>query len=117
MEIQKVREFFEEWVSKNVENFIDAVFDGKYYVMRENSRLNQKDKEFLILSLNRGWSAWQAATAQAAPEGFVLVSMDRLANAVDGIEALFKEDSALALGELLPIQQDLKAMIEAQEQN
>lgn len=58
---------------------------------------------------------WQAAKAQAVPEGFVLVSKERLAKAVDGIEALFKEDRTLALGELLPIQQDLNAMIEARE--
>ena len=48
-------------------------------------------------------------------DGFVLVSMDRLTNVVNGIEALFEEDPTLALGELLPIQQDLKDMIEAQE--
>ena len=46
---------------------------------------------------------------------FVLVPKERLAKAVDGIEELFEEDSLLVLGELLPIQQDLKAMIEAQE--
>lgn len=57
--------------------------------------------------------AWQAA--QAVPEGFVLVSKERLAKAVDGIEALFKEDCTLALGELLPIQQDLNAMTEGLE--
>ena len=92
------------------------------------------------------WSMWQAAQADAVnqpdqmtisfdrfeelinkavdavsktvavPEGFVLVSKDRLVKAVDGIEALLEEDSLLALGELLPIQQDLSAMIEAQEQ-
>ena len=53
----------------------------------------------------------------AVPEGFVLVPKERLANVVDGIEKLFEEDCTLALGELLPIQQDLKAMIEAQEQS
>lgn len=58
----------------------------------------------------------QLTKAKAVPEGFVLVPKERLAKAVDGIEALFKEDCALALGELLPIQQDLNAMIEAQEQ-
>ena len=56
----------------------------------------------------------QEAKAQAVPEGFVLVPKDRLAKAVDGIEALFEEDCTLALGQLLPIQQDLNAMIEAQ---
>ena len=59
----------------------------------------------------------QLAKAQAVPEGFVLVPKERLAKAVDGIEALFKEDCLLALGELLPIQEDLNAMIEAQEKN
>ncbi|QOW49467.1 hypothetical protein G0029_06430 [Acinetobacter sp. YH12138] len=64
--------------------------------------------------INWGWSAWLKAKTQAVPEGFVLVPKDRLAKAVDGIEALFEEDCTLALGQLLPIQQDLNAMMEAQ---
>ena len=81
------------------------------------------------------WDFWQAAKAQAVPESnallsaamdavqklgggdFVLVPKERLANVVDGIEKLFEEDCTLTLGELLPIQQDLKAIIEAQEQS
>ncbi|WP_180102167.1 hypothetical protein [Acinetobacter sp. YH12126] len=61
------------------------------------------------------WLMWEKAKANAVPEGFVLVPKDRLTKAVDGIEALFEEDCTLALGQLLPIQQDLNAMIEAQE--
>lgn len=68
MDIKKEREAYEAWASKNIENFIDAVFDGKYYVMRENSRLKQKDKEFLILSLNRGFSAWIERAKAQVPE-------------------------------------------------
>lgn len=61
------------------------------------------------------WEAWQAAKAEAVPDGCVVVEKDRLAKAVDGIEAIFEEDCTLALGELLPIQQDINAMIESQE--
>lgn len=46
----------------------------------------------------------------------VLVKKDHLSEAVEKIELMFEEDSTLALGELLPIQQGIKALIEAQEQ-
>lgn len=81
------------------------------------SELEKEDGEYVSSKSQMGWEMWQAATAQAVPEGFVLVSMDRLANAVDGVEVLFEEDPTLALGELLPIQQELNAMIKAQEQS
>lgn len=68
------REKFEESLARKIENFCDAVFDGRYYVMRENSRLNQRDKEFLILSLNRSWSAWQAAKVEAVPDGYMVIN-------------------------------------------
>lgn len=60
------------------------------------------------------FKVWQEA--QAVPEGFVLVSKDRIVKAINKIEILFEEDPLLALGELLSIQQDLNTMIEAQEQ-
>lgn len=47
---------------------------------------------------------------------FVLVKKNHLSEVVEKIERMFEEDSLLALGELLPIQQGIKAMIEAQEQ-
>lgn len=74
-----------------------------------------KEDEYLLESLvYRGVCIGRA---QSVPKGFVLVSKNRLAEAVDGIEELFKEDCTLALGELLPIQQYLNAMIEAHEPN
>lgn len=45
----------------------------------------------------------------------VLVKKNHLCEVVEKIERMFEEDSLLALGELLPIQQGIKAMIEAQE--
>jgi hypothetical protein len=96
---------------------------------RAAAAIDRMQKEFIVSPMSASgrrdvypsdihqlWKELQAAKAQSVPEGFVLVSKDRLAKAVDGIEALFEEYSLLALGELLPIQQDLNAMIEAQEQ-
>lgn len=61
------------------------------------------------------WFMWQQAQKVAVPDGFVLVEKKILLEGVNKIEQLFEEDSLLALGELLPIQQGLKAMVEAQE--
>ena len=59
----------------------------------------------------------QQAQKVAVPDGFVLVEKKILLDGVNKIEQLFEDDPLLALGELLPIQQGLKAMIEAQEQH
>ena len=92
---------------------------GDYEIKTESvNNTDEEDRKVAYESLNTGWAMWlraKRAKAQAVPEGFVLVSKERLAKAVDGIEALFKEDCTLALGELLPIQQDLNDMIEGLE--
>jgi len=46
-------------------------------------------------------------------EGCVVVPVDSMNKTIDAIENMFEEDTTLALGELLPIQQDIKAMLEA----
>lgn len=45
----------------------------------------------------------------------VSVKKNHLSEVIEKIERMFEEDPLLALGELLPIQQGIKAMIEAQE--
>lgn len=73
-DLNKERELYEVWAFNNIENFIDVERDGMYYVMKQGSRLRQRDKEFLVLSSNRGWAAWQEKSKfQAVPEGYVLV--------------------------------------------
>lgn len=62
------------------------------------------------------WLMWEKAKAQAVPEGFVLVKKEHLSEAVEKIELMFEEDSLLALGELLPIQQGISAMLEAAQE-
>lgn len=56
MDIQKEREVFEAWVGSNGRS-IERFSDGSYKSM----------------TLDKEWEAWQAAKAQAVPEGFVLV--------------------------------------------
>ena len=73
---------------------------------------NPYENSDTALAFNLFKKGWQAAKAQAVPEGFVLVKKDHLLEAVEKIELMFEENSTLALGELLPIQQGIKAMIE-----
>lgn len=166
MDIQKERGEFENWYIRNMD--INSDFE----------KISGKDSPYMDEHVNNSWLTWQAAKAQAVPEGFVLVeASDRnreilelidqrdymesqaeelkdklqalygvdfgehsncnfpfqnaidyddsdfvlvkknhLSEVVEKIERMFEEDSLLALGELLPIQQGIKAMIEAQEQ-
>lgn len=64
---------------------------------------------------NFGWSMWKSATERAEKklEGCVVVPVESLNKTIDAIEDMFEDDPTLALGELLPIQQDIKAMLEA----
>ena len=107
MDIQKEREAFEHHLTDT--GLVE--FAGYGFEVDECD-------EYLHEPTQVAWDSWLIglgrSKAQAVPEGFVLVPKDRLAKAVDGIEALFEEDCTLALGQLLPIQQDLNAMIEAQ---
>ena len=59
MDIQKEREVFEAWVGSNGRS-IERFSDGSYKSM----------------TLDKEWEAWQAAKAQAVPEGFVLIKDD-----------------------------------------
>ena len=53
-----------------VENFEPDTFDDVEY----SEILNTYDSNYIVTDdLNRSWLAWQAAKAQAVPEGFVLM--------------------------------------------
>lgn len=90
---------------------------GDYEIKSEYE--NDEDRALSFNVLNTGWAMWlrakRDAKAQAVPDGFVLVCKSSISEAVEKIEQLFEEDSLLALGELLSIQQGLKTTIEAQE--
>ena len=60
MDIKKEREAFDQYFKEKYQEFHNEVFDE-----------NGDDRA--IIGYSFAWSAWQAAKAQAVPEGFVLV--------------------------------------------
>ena len=76
IDLEKEREDFEKWY----ENVIGRSLVYKTY---DKSYLNSKTQE--------AWEAWQAAKAQAVPEGFVVLKIsdvrEILSNASDAMDA------------------------------
>lgn len=69
MDFQREREAFEA-IPGNARLLRGAIFkDGEYVAL---SLFDESSKE-LAAQLNYGWSIWQAAQAQAVPDGFVVV--------------------------------------------
>ena len=96
MDIEKEREVFEAW-AKNKGKYVKRSTNGDAYIS---------------MTLNAEWEAWQAAKAQAIPEGFVLVP-------VDPTGAMVKAGSWNDYAHSLPdnhVVEIYKLMIEAQEQ-
>ena len=64
---------------------------------------------------------WQAAKAQAVPEGFALVDIEKfheiLDQALNAKYAILNNDSDRIFSDIEDVQLSIEAMIEAQEQN
>ena len=101
------REVFEA-IPRNARLLRGAIFkDGEYVAL---SLFDESSKE-LAAQLNYGWSMWQAAKAQAVPDGFVVVPKKATKKMLDaGYEA---HDGFFSNG---AVQDVYVAMIEAQEQ-
>ena len=100
MNIQKEREMFEAWVGSNGRS-IERFSDGSYKSM----------------TLDKEWEAWQAAKAQAIPDGFVIVPKEptpRMIEAGMG-NFCFPIDNGRFYNHDLIFA--YRAMVEAQEQN
>lgn len=76
-----------------------------------------EDGNFDDMSMAYAWSAWQAAKAQAVPEGFVLVEREKLAMIFETATNALVYHAAPPKHDALSIIQGIsrKAMIEAQE--
>ena len=77
MDLQKEREAFEAWYCKNH----TGLKQSDLAKFRTLSGYSFSDS----LKINISWEAWQAAKAQAVPDGFVVVPMvpsERMINAV-----------------------------------
>lgn len=108
--------FDTETLDSEISN-ISSEFEAEYFFDNDDAdRLEILIAKAMKLGELYERQKWQQAQKVAVPDGFVLVEKKMLLEGVNKIEQLFEDDPLLALGELLPIQQGLKAMIEAQEQ-
>jgi len=103
MDIQKEREAFETWLF-STEKF---KFRNKNFLFMLDEYGSYEDKPVL-----EHWETWQAAKAQAVPEGFVLVPKKATKKMLDaGYEA---HDGFFSNG---AVQDVYVAMVEAQDLN
>ena len=117
MEIQKQKNFYlakllEQEVIKQDE-FEDLVFKPEINAFHSNYLSSR-----FMDNINFGWSAWQAATTQAVPKGFVLVPQESLKVALFWMHEDIDPwqmggDSFADLYEHKPILE--KALVESQE--
>ena len=66
MDINKEREAFENWHIRNMD--INSDFE----------KISEQDSPYMDEHVNNSWLTWQAAKAQAVPEGFVLVPKENI---------------------------------------
>ena len=117
MEIQKQKSLYlakllEQEVIKQDE-FEDLVFKPEINAFHSNYLSSR-----FMDNINFGWSAWQAAKAQAVPEGFVLVNKKDLVKVLNCVtdDWLVDTDSFEEFKKIESLVQDeVNAMIEAQE--
>lgn len=116
MDIQKEREAFQKFCEENFdfERHEQTYFD-------EQTQCYENDIGEDTESINMAWSAWQAAKAQAVPEGFILVEKTKLMQIVGSaaiIEPITRGNPLMSKykTELDFILSTVRAMIEAQEQ-
>ncbi|KGT48410.1 hypothetical protein [Acinetobacter sp. HR7] len=94
-------------------------FDDIVYKPEVNAFHSNYLSSRFIDNINWGWSAWQAAKAQAVPEGFVVVPKEKLQNLNKTIDALYECDGCAYDNRILSLlgdaNIDIEAMIYAQE--
>lgn len=103
MDIQKEREAFESWW----EVFHNGRQIACDYVEEDNS--------YSVGYSNAQWVAWQAAKAQAVPEGFVLVNAESLSLHAKSIRMFSNGNEENYYYEIENHVCAIEAMIEAQE--
>ena len=108
MDIEKDsnREAFEAWFESRYDaHFMQFALDLDMYVDKHTQR---------------SWESWQAAKAQAVPDGFVVVPKEPTQEMIDKFPEVFYQDTyagecSMWVGDET-IRNGYKAMIEAQEQ-
>ena len=98
MDIQEEREAFEAYMAE------------KYKSLMDRRQCLNNGGGYMAWDMNVAWQVWQAATAQAVPEGFVLAPKQPTEKMIDAGHDFCKNNIVTPSG-------FYKAMIEAQEQS
>lgn len=108
MDLQKEREAFEDWYCKNHTGLKQSDL-AKFRTLSDYSFSDS-------LKINISWEAWQAAKAQAVPEGFVVVPREPTQELLNKMQDFFVGAFENGLTGGQSIHCAYIAMIEAQEQ-
>lgn len=121
-DLNKERELYESVIEKTqgikMEHLVGISFNeekNQYEVTGEKWASELTDA---CLELNTGWFIWQEcvkAKAQAVPETHLLVPKDKVRDLVAELELAFEDNLHLTISDLLPLQQDLKVILETSE--
>lgn len=101
MDINKEREAFENWHIRNMD--INSDFE----------KISEQDSPYMDEHVNNSWLTWQAAKAQAVPEGYVLMPIKPTETMVMAVVKEHEGDAFLPYS--LYDAYVKQAMIEAQE--
>ena len=107
--LQKEREAFEAWYRKEYDNTV--IDDSEFSEILDEYESNY----YWVDELNQSWKAWQAAKAQAVPEGFVLVNAESLSLHAQSIRMFSNGNEENYYYEIENHVCAIEAMIEAQE--
>ena len=121
MDIHKELLAYEQSLQDNgffkVENIgMCTVFDPEQNKYHPSDLCDPKEYKFIDM-LNVGWTAWQAAKANAVPEGFVLVEKPLLSDIHESCVACLEivSDKSIYKSLLMTIRDEVAPLIEAQE--
>ena len=103
MDIKKEREAFEAWYRKEYDNTV--IDDSEFSEILDEYESNY----YWVDELNQSWKAWQAAKAQAVPEGFVLAPVKEIKTwYLDDVESIYREDPDwlcdISIGEVVEVE-------------
>ena len=112
MDIKKEREAFEKAFAQtefyrnkaDLYSLLADIDDETFDFFRKNGF-----GDYSIGEAQAAWSAWQAAKAQAVPEGFVLVPVKEIKTwYLDGVESIYREDPDwlcdISIGEVVEVE-------------
>ena len=108
MDIQEEREAFEAWYCRNH----TGLKQSDLAKFRTLSGYSFSDS----LKINISWEAWQAAKAQAVPEGYAVVPVEPKQETIKQMNKVWFESNCAHIMKTKTAELLYKAMIEAQEQ-